>query len=128
VLDSADFWATVPVLDMERAKRFYRESPGLEPVKETEQWASYRCGSSVFQLYPTSAAGTAQHTLGGFVVDDIAATVKALRERGVVFNDYESLSPVEGIADLGGVELAAWFNDSEGNILAISQFLVDPLD
>jgi hypothetical protein len=83
----------------------------------------------VFQLYPTGSAGTAQHTLGGWVVDDLEATVADLRERGVEFEEYDlpSLKTVDGIAQLGDVERAAWFRDSEGNILAVSQFLTDPL-
>jgi hypothetical protein len=47
----------------------------------------------------------------------------------VVFEEYDfpGLRTVDGIARLGDVERAAWFKDSEGNILAISQFLVDAL-
>jgi catechol 2,3-dioxygenase-like lactoylglutathione lyase family enzyme len=128
-LGSVEFWATLPASDVERAKRWYADKLGLTPVKETDQWLTYRTGSSVFQLYPTGSAGTAQHTLGGWVVDDLEATVAELRERGVEFEEYDlpSLKTVDGIAQLGDVERAAWFRDSEGNILAVSQFLTGPL-
>jgi len=128
-LGAAPFWATLPASDLERAKRWYADVLGLTPLVETDQWLTYRCGDSVLQLYPTGSAGTGQHTLGGWVVDDLEATVADLRGRGVVFEDYDfpGLRTVDGIAQLGDVERAAWFKDSEGNILAISQFLVDPL-
>jgi catechol 2,3-dioxygenase-like lactoylglutathione lyase family enzyme len=128
-LASVPFWATLPASDLARAKRWYQEVLGLTPVVETDQWLTYRCGDSVIQLYPTGSAGTAQHTLGGWVVEDLDATVAELRDRGVMFEEYDfpGLKTVDGIAQLGDVERAAWFKDSEGNILAISQFLVDPL-
>jgi catechol 2,3-dioxygenase-like lactoylglutathione lyase family enzyme len=129
MLADADFWATLPAADIERAKRWYAEKLGLTPVKETHAWITYRCGSSILQLYPTASGGHARHTLGGWVVDDLEATVAELRGRGVEFEEYDvpGLKTVEGIAELGGVERAAWFRDSEGNILAISTFLTDPL-
>jgi catechol 2,3-dioxygenase-like lactoylglutathione lyase family enzyme len=129
MLADADFWATLPAGDIDRAKRWYAEKLGLTPLKETEAWITYRCGSSILQLYPTSSGGHAQHTLGGWVVDDLEAAVAELRARGVEFEEYDfpGLKTVDGIAELSGVERAAWFKDSEGNILAISTFLTDPL-
>jgi catechol 2,3-dioxygenase-like lactoylglutathione lyase family enzyme len=126
-LDRAPFWATLPAADLERAKAFYRDRLGLVPVKETPAWATYRAGNTYFQVYPTSAAGMAGHTLGGWVVDDLDAVVAAYRARGVVFEEYDlpGLRTIDGIAMLADVERAAWFTDSEGNILAISEFLVD---
>jgi hypothetical protein len=64
-------------------------------------------------------------------VADIQATVSELRQRGVAFDEYDlpSLKTINGIADIegnypskGGVgEKAAWFRDSEGNLLGIGQ-------
>jgi hypothetical protein len=64
-------------------------------------------------------------------VDDIEATVAELRARGVVFEEYDlpGLETVNGIAGVagnypskGGVgEKAAWFRDSERNLLGIGQ-------
>ncbi len=129
MLRDRDLWPTLPASDLERAKAFYRDVLDFEPLVETDAWLTYRSGDTIFQLYPTSSAGTAQHTLAGWVVDDIERTVSQLRERGVVFEEYDfpGLRTVDGIAELAGVERAAWFRDSEGNILAVSQFLVDPI-
>ena len=126
MLTGFDMWPTLPASDIERAKRFYADTLGLSPLVETPAWVTYRTGATVFQIYPTGSAGTARHTLAGWVVDDIVEMVKTLRGRGVVFEEYDvpGLRTVDGIANLDDVELAAWFRDSEGNILAISQFLV----
>ena len=82
----------------------------------------YRSGDATFSLYPTEFAGTAQHTLGAFLVRDVGATVADLRAKGVTFEDYDQpgLKTVDGIAELGGTQ-GAWFKDPEGNILSVVQ-------
>jgi catechol 2,3-dioxygenase-like lactoylglutathione lyase family enzyme len=112
----------LPVNDLDRAKRFYEEKLGLTPEREDPGAAHYRSGSTLFDLYPTQFAGSAQHTLAAWIVDDIRVVVTELRGRGVVFEEYDlpGLKTKEGIADLG-FELAAWFKDSEGNTLSIGQ-------
>jgi hypothetical protein len=92
-------------------------------VQDVPSGITYRSGDSFFDLYATQFAGTAQHTLGGFYVDDIDAAVDDLTAKGVAFEHYDfpGLKTNEkGIADLDG-ELSAWFKDPEGNILAIAQ-------
>ena len=63
-------------------------------------------------------------------MDDIEAEVAELRRRGVVFEevDLPGLTTVDGIADVegnypskGSGERAAWFRDSEGNMLGIGE-------
>jgi hypothetical protein len=82
----------------------------------------YRSGDSYFSLYPTEFAGTAQHTLGAFMVQDVEAAVADLRGKGVTFEEYDlpGVKTVNGIAELGGTR-GAWFKDPEGNILSVVQ-------
>jgi catechol 2,3-dioxygenase-like lactoylglutathione lyase family enzyme len=124
MLDQYDVEATVPAADIERAKAWYQEKLGFSP-EETypDGSARYRSGSSRFFLYPTQFAGTAQNTAVGWEVDDVEKVVEELRGRGVVFEEYDfpGLKTVNGIAEISGVERAAWFKDSEGNILSVGQ-------
>jgi len=73
-------------------------------------------------LFSSGAAGTARHQLAAWVVEDLAAEVAELRSRGVEFEEYDQpgLRTVDGIARTP-VGQAAWFKDSEGNILTITQ-------
>jgi catechol 2,3-dioxygenase-like lactoylglutathione lyase family enzyme len=115
--------ATLPASDIERAKRWYQEKLGLTPVSEYEQGVRYRSGGARFELYPSSYAGTAQNTAAGFQVDDVERVVDELAAKGVVFEQYDfpGLKTNEkGIATFG-TETAAWFKDSEGNILSIGR-------
>jgi catechol 2,3-dioxygenase-like lactoylglutathione lyase family enzyme len=113
---------TLPVVDVARARKFYEEKLGLKPLHANENEVQYECGKgSAIYLYKR-AATKADHTAFGFEVDDVEKEVKELRARGVVFEEYDfpGLKTVNGIADLG-TEKAAWFKDTEGNILGVAQ-------
>ncbi|MEJ0097290.1 MAG: VOC family protein [Bauldia sp.] len=115
--------ATIPASDLARARRWYEEKLGLKPAKEAPYGIDYVLGDGTrFSLYPTANAGKAPNTLMGFSSDDVPADVAALRARGVRFEDYDmpGLKTVDGVASLGDIH-AAWFKDSEGNILAITE-------
>jgi catechol 2,3-dioxygenase-like lactoylglutathione lyase family enzyme len=123
MLKDFDVVASIPVGDIERAKRWYQDKLGFTPEREHPAGVHYRSGDTSFLLYPTQFAGTGQHTLAGWEVDDLRALIPELRQGGVVFEEYDfpGLKTEDGVADLGS-ELAAWFKDSEGNILGLFQY------
>ncbi len=114
---------TLPAMDLERAKAFYAEKLGLTPISEAPGATLYRtAGGTDFSLYPTPNPNRGGHTQMGFATSDIEAEVAALRARGVVFEEYDfpGLKTEGGIATTGDVR-AAWFKDSEGNIVGVIQ-------
>ena len=130
MLEHAEAATRLPAQDLERARAFYAEKLGLEPVEERPGCLRYRCGNSYFALFASAGAAAGTHTQMGWEVDDLAATVAALRARGVVFEEYDlpGIRTVDGIADIDGNypskgvgERGAWFRDSEGNLLGIGQ-------
>jgi len=116
--------AVLPAADIARARAFYRDKLGLEPDNQDAQDnLQYTCGSgSRFMLYLTPNAGTAKNTQMGWMVPDLPAAVEELRGKGVVFEDYDfpGLKTENGIAILPDGNSAAWFLDSEGNILNLN--------
>ena len=114
--------ATMPAQDFERAVRFYAEVIGLEPVEASDEEARYRVGDSEFVVFPSTGKASGDHTQVGFDVDDIESAVTALRDNGVTFEEYDlpGFKTSEGIVELEG-EKAAWFKDSEGNLVSIVQ-------
>ena len=131
MLSSGRTATRLPAQDLERARRFYSEKLGLEPVEERPGGLLYRCGESEFALFASAGASSGDHTQMGWEVDDIEATVRELRARGVVFEEYDfpGIRTVDGIADIEGNypskggkgERAVWFRDSEGNLLGIGE-------
>jgi catechol 2,3-dioxygenase-like lactoylglutathione lyase family enzyme len=132
MLQESHVAARIPVQDLERARRFYSEKLGLEPVDERPGGLLYRCASGEFSLFASAGASTGSFTQLAFQVDDIEATVVDLRGRGVVFEEYDfpGLTTVNGIADIEGqypskgrAERGAWFRDSEGNLIGVGQVI-----
>jgi catechol 2,3-dioxygenase-like lactoylglutathione lyase family enzyme len=129
-LSDSDVACRLPAADLERARAFYAEKLGLEPSEERPGGLLYRCASGVFALFKSAGESPGTFTQMGWDVDDLAATVAELRRRGVVFEevDVPGLKTVDGIAEVAGNypskgsgEKAAWFRDSEGNMLGIGQ-------
>jgi catechol 2,3-dioxygenase-like lactoylglutathione lyase family enzyme len=134
MLDRARVASRLPAQDLERARAFYAEKLGLEPVEEREGGLRYVCGGCEFALFQSAGSASGDHTQMGFEVEDLDATVRELRARGVVFEEYDfpGLRTAGGIADIEGNypskgrgERAVWFRDSEGNMLGIGQPIRD---
>jgi len=102
MLEESDVATRLPAQDLARARAFYAEKLGLEPLEERPGGLRYRCGNSYFVLFASAGAPSGTHTQMGWEVADIEATVAALRARGVVFEAYDlpGLRTVNGIADV----------------------------
>jgi catechol 2,3-dioxygenase-like lactoylglutathione lyase family enzyme len=123
MLAHSEVHANVPAADLKRARTFYVETLGLTPVAEDEWTIRFTTPSgSWFQLYETAYAGTGKHTIAQWDVEDLPAAVALLSEVGVSFEHYEmpGVSWDGDIADLGG-QRAAWFTDSEGNVMCLDE-------
>jgi catechol 2,3-dioxygenase-like lactoylglutathione lyase family enzyme len=131
LLQNSKVATRLPAQDLERARKFYAEVLGLEPVEERPGGLKYQCGSGIFVLFKSTGAPSGKHTQMAWEVDDIEAVVTELRNRGVVFEeiDVPGFKTIGGIAEVsgnypssGGIgERAAWFRDSEGNLHGIGQ-------
>ncbi|GHB47965.1 glyoxalase [Streptomyces viridiviolaceus] len=124
----------LPAQDLVRARRFYSERLGLEPVDERPGGLLYRCGGVDFALFRSAGASPGTFTQMAWEVEDIETVVAELKARGVVFEevDMPGLRTKDGIAEIDGNypskgargERGAWFRDSEGNLLGIGQPVV----
>ena len=123
MLKSARAQTALPAQDLDRAKAFYRDKLGLQPLEEDAGNVRYRVGDGTeFNVFRTMGAPSGTHTQMAFIVEDIIGEVKDLKSRGVTFEeyDYPELKTRDGIAEGGGAKVA-WFKDSEGNLLNIVQ-------
>lgn len=134
-LSGASLAVRLPAQDLERARRFYADQLGLEPVDQREGGLLYEAGGQEFAVFASSGRASGDHTQLGFVVPDLDVTVRELRERGVTFEEFDlgGLPVTDGIVEIDGYypsrgpvgERGIWFKDSEGNLLAISQLIYD---
>ena len=122
MLQQSPMYAYIPARDVARARRFYEDTLGFKPKAEIAGGVHYEfAGGTGCFLYPTPNAGTSQASQAFWQVEDIEREVADLKARGVVFEDYGMPGQdADGIVNQGGAR-AAWFKDSEGNILAVIQ-------
>jgi catechol 2,3-dioxygenase-like lactoylglutathione lyase family enzyme len=130
LLQNSDVSTRLPAQDLERARAFYSQKLGLEPVEERPGGLRYQCSDSYFVLFQSAGRASGESTQMAFDVEDIEAVVAELRGKGVVFEevDLPGLKTVNGIADIEGNypskgvgERGGWFRDSEGNLLGVGQ-------
>ena len=122
---STEVTCMLPVKDLARARAFYEDRLGLEALGgRPDGKFIYRCGGTEIALFPKPEGTKAQHTALSFRVGRIEPAVATLKARGVVFADYDlpGLRTVDHVCVLGA-EKAAWFEDTEGNILCLHEDL-----
>jgi len=123
MLQNSPMYAYIPALDMMHSRQFYEQKLGLTAKQEINGGVVYEFGKgTACFMYPTPNAGTSKASQAFWAVDDIAREVAELKTRGVQFEHYDMPQlKREGDIHTGGGARAAWFKDSEGNILAIIQ-------
>ena len=123
MLKDARSEANLPVQDLDRAKKYYEEKLGLKPSREVPEGSIYSLSDgSTLVLSPSSGRPSGEFTQMVFEVSDAVAEIRALKAKGVVFEDYDTpeIKTVDGIFD-GPSYKCGWFKDSEGNLLSVAQ-------
>jgi len=125
MLQKSPMYAYIPAKDILPARKFYEETLGFQPKEEYAGGVVYVfAGGTACFLYPTPNAGTSKASQAFWSVEDVEQEVAELKARGVVFEEYDvpGIKMQNSIATGGGAK-TAWFKDTEGNILAVSQRL-----
>jgi catechol 2,3-dioxygenase-like lactoylglutathione lyase family enzyme len=129
-LNSAHTVAKLPAQDLERARAFYRDKLGLEPVEERAGGLRYLIGPSEFHLFSSSGKPSGESTQMAFEVENLEATIADLRDRGVTFEHFDmpgfgaqgdTITAPDNYPSKGTGELGTFFYDSEGNLIGIAQ-------
>ncbi len=121
MLGKADATPMIAVKDLDRARKFYEETLGLETVETMgEEVASMKSGDTRIDVYRSDYAGTNKATALTFGVDDIQSEVAELKDKGVFFETYD----MDGLEKQGDIYVGegmktAWFKDPDGNILSL---------
>lgn len=123
MLSDKKVWPVLPAVDMNRAKEFYTAKLGLSVEWERESGTLFAAGHDTYLFMYERPPTRAEHTVAAFKVDDLEAEMQQLRNRGIEFEEYDmpGLKTKQGIAAMSP-DRAAWFKDSEGNIIALVEF------
>jgi catechol 2,3-dioxygenase-like lactoylglutathione lyase family enzyme len=110
-------------VDLEASRAFYRDTLGLELMREDEgDRLVFRCGGTQLVVTKSTVGTSDSQTQMAWRVPDIHAALEDLRARGIRIEEYEDPDPVttDGVADMGHSS-AAWFIDPDRNVLAVVQ-------
>ncbi|MCU1473148.1 VOC family protein [Amnibacterium sp.] len=112
----------LPAADLTRFRGYYHDTLGLDPSEEHDGMLVYGSGPAAFEVYETENVGTAKNTQMVWTTDDLDAEMARLRSAGVVFEEFEipGMSTDKGVVETAEMR-SAWFRDSEGNILCVSE-------
>ena len=116
--------AMIPCQNLARAKAFYTDTLGFKVINEQDEGVQFDSGGVRFDVFPTRASGGTA-TVAGWLVggDRFESEIEDLRNRGVTFEQVDApgiKTDERGIAEIEGFK-AAWFKDTEGNVLAVTQ-------
>jgi catechol 2,3-dioxygenase-like lactoylglutathione lyase family enzyme len=129
-LSNARVITKLPAQDLERARAFYRDTLGLEPLEERGGGLRYVCGETEFHVFASSGEASGASTQMGFEVEDIDAAIAELQARGLTFEHFdmpgieargETIVVAGNYPSKGTGELGAFFFDSEGNLMGLAQ-------
>src|SRR5215813_12276617 len=124
MLQNALMYSYIPAKDVARARAFYEEKLGFKPKDVSASGVTYEFANcTACFLYPTPNSGTSQASQAFGQVENVEKEVAELMERCVQFEEYDLPTIDEkGISTAVGAK-AAWFKDTEGNIMALIQTL-----
>lgn len=108
--------------DRERAHAFYIGALGFT-LKSADPFGDFiDMGKALMRMTVMPDFKGGAHPVLGWDVEDMGATVRALRERGVVFTIYDGMGQdADGVWSSPDGTKVAWFNDPDGNVLSLSQ-------
>ena len=121
MLANAEAMPMIGVKDIDRARKFYADTLGLETREAMGgEVLEVTIGDKVINVYRSEHAGSSKTTALTFAVDDIEAEVRELKDKGIFFEQYD-LPGLEKRGDLYVAEgmKTTWFKDPDGNILSL---------
>jgi catechol 2,3-dioxygenase-like lactoylglutathione lyase family enzyme len=123
MLAQAELLAFIPTVDADVSRRFYVDTLGLTFVSDDQFAITIRTGKTDIRISRMDAFSPSSHTILGWKVTDIAATVQQFTAAGVTFELYPFLEQdANGVwSSPDGAAKVAWFKDPDGNVLSISQ-------
>ena len=127
MLGKANATPMIAVKDIDRARKFYEGTLGLETSDEMGgEVLAVKSGGTTISIYRSEFAGTNQATALTFDVADIEAEVRELKDKGIFFEQYD----MPGLEKQGDLYVAegmktTWFKDPDGNILSLFEETAD---
>lgn len=116
--------ATLPAVDLDRARKFYQDTLGFRPTTSDSAGTIYEAADgNTFMVFPSTGRPSGNHTQMTFEVADLEREVRDLKDGGVRFEavEMDGYDPETAIVTTETFR-GAWFRDPEGNLLALTEW------
>jgi catechol 2,3-dioxygenase-like lactoylglutathione lyase family enzyme len=118
--DAISFLATT---DAAVSRAFYEDVLGLRLVSDEHFALVFDLNGRMLRIAKTDQLQPARHTVLGWAVVDITATVRDLEGHGIQFSRFDGMNQdISGIWTSPTGARVAWFKDPDGNALSLTQF------
>ena len=122
-LATANVMTFIAAKDAAASRDFYENVLGLKFESEDDWGIVFDLNGTMLRMQKNVDFTPQQFTVLGWQVDDIAAKMAELREKGVKFEQYPWMPPEsDGVMEFPGGAKVAWFLDPAGNNLSLTQF------
>ena len=122
MLGSSNVIAFVPTENPDRARAFYEGVLGLRFVSKDHYAMMFEANGVRLRIALVQEFKPAPFTILGWIVPDIAGTIRELAMKGVVFQRYDIFKQDDlGVCTFLSGEQVAWFKDPDGNTLSLTQ-------
>ena len=123
MLSDGQLMAFVSTTDLDRAREFYADILGLTLVEQSPFACVFSVHGTTLRVTRADAVDPRPYTVLGWIVADIERELQALADRDVTFHRYEGMAQSEaGVWTTPGGDRVAWFSDTDGNVLSLTQF------
>jgi catechol 2,3-dioxygenase-like lactoylglutathione lyase family enzyme len=115
--------AFVATKNPEKAKAFYQETLKLKLTADDQFASVFDANGSMLRISKVKELLPAPFTVLGWQVKDIAAEIRGLKGRGVVFEFFKGFPQDDlGVCTFANGAKVAWFKDPDGNLLSLTEF------
>lgn len=122
MLGTSDVIAFIPTVQPDGARIFYETVLGLRFVSSDHYAMMFDANGVRLRIALVQEFTPDPFTILGWIVPDIASTVRELAKKGVVFERYEIFKQDKlGICTFLSGDQVAWFKDPDGNTLSLTQ-------
>ena len=123
MLSDSHLMAFVSTTDLDRAREFFADILGLTLVEQSPFACVFSVSGTTLRVTRADAVEPQPYTVLGWIVTDIEREIRALADRDVAFHRYDGMGQSEtGVWTTPGGDRVAWFSDTDGNVLSLTQF------
>ena len=124
MLETSEAVAFLPSEDLDRSDRFFQDVLNLALVSRSPFASVFQVGDGTLRVTKVDDLRPQPFTVLGWLVTDLRAVVRELRDRDAAMLRYEGMDQDgDGIWTTPNGDLVAWFHDPDSNVLSLTQLV-----